>query len=120
MAEDHLSPEPLSSYEGMLETPQSQEPSQQAEAAPSQQNALDVAGPFTKIDLEKQKRERQVPIAKYNLTPNGSEYTEIKKQDFAFNERQIKYREQVLDKLQNRARDDFNIAHDNQHRGLER
>ena len=115
MKDDQLSPEPLSSYEEYTET--SQEPSSEKL---NRENHSNVVGPFTKVDLEKQKRERETPDFAYNLTPDGKGFSSVKRQHHDFKEMQIKYRESVLESKQNRARDDFNSAHDDYGRGLDR
>ncbi len=115
MNDDYLSPEPLSSYEEVTEASQSA-----SDETLNREGNSDVAGPFTKVDLEKQKREREMPELAYNLTPDGIGFSNVKRDHYEFKEMQINYRESVLEAKQNRARDDFNGAHDDYGRGLER
>lgn len=103
---DHLSPEPLSSYEENKDI--SHEPVSDVQHKTPEREG---EGPFRKIDLEWQKKQRDEPRPQYNPTPDGQRDTGARNQQHVFNERQIAFREEVLDTMQDRARDDFNTAH---------
>ncbi|MES9915111.1 MAG: hypothetical protein ABW160_04260 [Candidatus Thiodiazotropha sp. 4PDIV1] len=104
--DDHLSPELLSSYADNQEVTKDIQ-----NEVSDRQNDPDVAGPFTRTQLEKQIEEREVPTQEYILTPNGLTNTGTRNPQQVFNERQIAYREEILSSNQDMARDGFNAAH---------
>lgn len=120
MSNDPLSPEPLSTYEeNKAGTENAEKSCQSSEESSYTVPSLDVAGAFTKIDLEGQQKQRDTPKIQYNLTPIGYQYAEIKSRDFDFKERQIKYREGIMESLQGKARDDFDVARSGNENDLE-
>ena len=119
---DHLSPEPLESYRDFNEQNTEQE-KQDTTLTPEEQfriEKLDVAGPFRKIDMEWQKKQLEKPIQEKILTPDGTDYSYIKREERSFATKQIAYREKVLEFNRDKAKSAFTISHEGKKLDLDR
>jgi hypothetical protein len=118
---DHLAPEPLENYQEFVEGQLSQEKGQEITPEEHFRVAnLDVAGPFRKIDLEAQKEWLGKPTPSYTMSPGGQDYSQSQMNAFNRIQRQVTYRETVLNQQQNKARDHFKIHSRGKDRGLDR